>query len=118
MLRAVVTFALVALAACSTDSTTPSSTSSTTPPASADPALTDLVRSLSASAGVHVLEVQPGTIVRVVTDLERRTENGSIGLGLCLNAQAAAGGQPEVQVVAADGGVLASTRDGLCAARV
>lgn len=119
MTRRIVLSTVVALvlAACSSDDST-TSTTAPPPPPTADAELTTLVRDLEGPSGVHVVEVLRGDPVTVVTNLARTPEEGPTGLGICINTQAAVGGAPEVRVLTADGGTIASTRNGFCGIRV
>lgn len=120
MTRRIVLFAVVSLvlAACSSnDSTT--STTAPPPPATADAELTAKVREFALDRGQFVLEVIPGDTTVVATSLARTPEEGPIGLGLCITAQEALGDPAaEVRVLTADGGTIASTRNGFCGIRV
>lgn len=118
MTRRIILSALVALVltACATDNST---TSTTAPPATADAELTAKVREFALDRGQFVLEVIPGDTTVVATSLARTPEEGPIGLGLCITAQEALDDPAaEVRVLTADGGTIASTRNGFCGIRV
>jgi hypothetical protein len=88
------------------------------PPTETAPFDEALFQSLNASSADVVTSIEQNAGILVVqTSLPRDAEAGPTSMGLCVNAQAA-GWAGDIQVLAGDGGPLASTRDALCGLRV
>lgn len=99
--------------------TTTTATTTSAPSPTLPDGFEDTLRQFALDRADLIVGVQldPAGTLQIATTLYRDAEAGPPGMGMCITAQDA-GWEGEIQVLGTDGGVIASTRQGLCGIRV